>query len=916
MYFVSVKQDSFVFFRFKSISFNFLNHAKSVCRAYFVYLCRHYRISMNRLLQFFFAVCFFFALHFEAKAFLCPDVSNSDTLLIADSLFMRELVVSVAAKPMTMRGDTVVYDVSAISLPEGSRLRKLLNKLPGVEVTAEGQIQAHGKPVTRIMLNGKDFFAGNKKIALDNLPVEVLDEVKIYDRLTERDEDMGFQSSEKEKVIDVVTVEGKDKGWLCDVSGGGGTEERYAGNMSLSQFTDTWQNMLSASADNLPSMFGVGDSYYDKLNKNSSKGDSDKQSYNVIVGRETDSWRVNGTAYYNTWDTENGSRSLTESYLQNEKSYGQTASTSKSKGHSLTTSLQLEWTNKKTTVNIEPSFRLHHSAYNSQYQSQTSDVDPYCYTHNPLRDKVGVPHQNLINRNDNRSSDESDNYTFSTLARVNHKLNGRGRVVNVEGRVEAGHSWGEMFSLSNLHFFRIQKTDYATRFYDSPSHTLQTSGKVTYIEPLCEGLKMLAEYELNYRYQRMNQSVYDLDKMFAEFQKEGVHPWKTPEVYRDSLSKFATNRYWNHRMRLMFQYVYGNLNMKIGVQANPLRTETQYDRYRISVDTSRTVMNWSPEFSLYYKHEDRWNLSMQYTGHSVQPDIFYLLPIPDDTDPLHVRMGNPGLRPSFTHTLTTNFFVFEPEMQRQMSLSASVQEVRNAMTHRVYYNSLVGWRRTTPVNINGNRSLNTAWTFGTSFKSCADWYIDFQGETGWSRRVGLQHLDMASDKTGGDVDLEYTTHQAYVQNYLGVQWTKGVFVLKPYGYVSYERVRSSLYGADKRDTWVFGYGFSGRVDADCGVSAAVDVYNNSRRGFIGTELNGNEFLCDAEVSYSFLKGRSATVRLQACDLFRNRATTIGVAGVSGRRETAYTCNVNSYAIFGFTYRFSVFGRSRASNPKN
>ncbi len=830
----------------------------------------------------------------------------NDTLQITDSITMSELVVAAATRPVSMKGDTLVYDVASFPLAEGSRLRELLKRLPGVEVTSEGVIRAQGRVVTRILLNGKDFFASNKSVALDNLPAEVLTKIKVYDKVEESDAEMGLRGS-TEKVIDVTTKPDKDNGWFCDLAGGGGTEERYMGNVSLSQFNNVWQNMLSVAADNLPGTFGIGDSYYEKLTREPSTGDTDRRSYNLVMGRTKGAWEVNGTAYLNAHKGVNGSRSLLESYLENETSYTATTSESESEGRSLNSSLTVEWRDSLTSFSLEPTFDFGAQDYLSAYRSSTYDADPYRFEYPPFGQNFNTAPAHIVNYNRNESEARERNYSLHVKTRLTRRLSRRGNSLRVELAVENGRTWGEELNMNHVVYFRHRVSEPTLRHTDHPQRTLQLRGRLTYVHPLTSRLKLLLEYGADYRRQRMEQPVYSLDRRMSSASGLGPHPIVSPATYRDSLSRFATNVYTRHRAKALLQYAHNNLHLTVGVQANPQRTDTRYRRFRMEVDTARTVMNWTPEFSFYYKRNNTWNISLQYTGTTAQPDLFYLLPIPEDSDPLNRRTGNPGLRPSFTHSLSLTFFYFRPEMQRQLSLSAAGNVVQNAMTQLMYYHATSGTRFYKPMNVNGNRSWSGTWSMGTSFVEHPEWYVDMQGELSVVRDVGLQavtHDEVMPDETA---HTEYTTHHLNVQNYLGIQWQKGALSMKPYAYASYAALRSSLSGAEKRDVWVFGYGMVTRWESDCGVSLAADVYNHSRRGFIGNDLNSNEFICDAEVAYSFLKGRAATVRLQGCDLLGQRALTRGYMGVSGRKETAYTHSTNSYVLLSFSYRFSLFG---------
>lgn len=810
-------------------------------------------------------------------------IKGHDSLVVeVDSILLRELTVTATCRPMSLRGDTLVYNVAAFSLPEGSRLRELLKRLPGVEVTSDGIILAQGRTVTALLLNGRDFFASQRTVVLDNLPAGVLLNVQVYDRESKDTEDMGFRAT-TEHVMDLTTETGKDRGWFADLTGAGGYDRRYSGNISLSQFNEEWQNMISASADNLPESFGIGDSFYEKIEKTLQTGDTHRRNFSVMLGRKRGAWETSGSAYYSGSNTQKGSRSLTETFLSRGSLFSSALSEGTDKSHSVTTDLHIERRDSLTTIAIDPRFSWSKSNGGSSYQMLSSDCQP--------NDVVTVPDmlRHFLHTGYSNSGDQTRMLSGQLSARLTRRLSRKGRTLTVAASygIDDMNTRSSTFAFTN--YVRAAYAEQQTRQSSQPDRDQQASLKLTWVEPLTKTLKLLGEYGLNHRHERMNQPVI------------------ADGSYCDSLSRYAVYNFFSRAARFLFQWSPSeHVFLNAGAQYNPVRMDTRYSRYHLKVDTVRNVTNWAPELNFYVRHPNGWNLSVQYSGHSRQPSLFALLPIVDDTDPLYQRTGNPGLKPSFTHQFSSVFFWFDTKSQTQLNLQAQALLEQNATTDVITFNPITGVRRVKPTNINGCRQVATSWTLTSAFKEQSHWDLEFQGDANIVRRVGVQQVEFeASDVIP---DYYFSTRQTLVRQYLGLQWQAAWLSLKPYAYASYNRLR--YFGGDgsPSDLWVIGEGLVCRVETPKGWSVGVDASRHSRRGFIEAVDNGDEWLVDAEVAFAFLKGKAAEVRLQACDLLRQRHLSRSSTTVTERIEAVYPYSVTNYILLSFTYRFALMGR--------
>lgn len=196
----------------------------------------------------------------QKEAFAISGQSLSDStevVLPLDSMAFQELVISGKKTPMMLKGDTLVFDVSCFFVPEGSKLRSLLERIPGIEVTTDGRIMAQGKEVVRIKLNGRDFFEEGKEMALNTLPADILCEVRLYQEYSDEEEYTGVHRNEGEQVLDVYTYADRSRGWFIDAVAAGGSRKRYQANATVSGFSSRMQGILSCSGDNQPAAFGI-----------------------------------------------------------------------------------------------------------------------------------------------------------------------------------------------------------------------------------------------------------------------------------------------------------------------------------------------------------------------------------------------------------------------------------------------------------------------------------------------------------------------------------------------------------------------------------------------------------------------------------------------------------------------------------
>ena len=179
--------------------------------------------------------------------------------MAADAIELQGVEVTAHAAKVAVQGDSLVYNAAAYRVPEGSTLEALVKQLPGAKVDKEGNITINGKTVSKILVDGKEFFLNDKEVAMKNIPTEMIDKLKTYDRKSDLSRVTGIDDGEEETVLDLTVKKGMKNGWYGNLNLGAGTQHRYAEKFNVNHFKDDFQATLLGSANNVSDMgFGGG----------------------------------------------------------------------------------------------------------------------------------------------------------------------------------------------------------------------------------------------------------------------------------------------------------------------------------------------------------------------------------------------------------------------------------------------------------------------------------------------------------------------------------------------------------------------------------------------------------------------------------------------------------------------------------
>ena len=836
----------------------------------------------------------------------------------ADAIMLKGAVVTAMAQKVTLKEDTFVYNSAAYRTPEGSVVEELVKRLPGAEVSDDGTIKINGKEVKKILVDGKEFMTGDTKTALKNLPTSIIDKIKAYDEKSDLSKVTGIDDGEEQTVLDFNVKKGMNKGLMSNIDLGIGNKDRYSARGMGGYFNSNNRFMLFGNANNTSDRgFGGGGprrGFGGGNGLNASKMLAANYNY-----EEKNKFKFNTSLRWNHSDGDVWSRRSSENFMGSSSSFSNSLNQNFSRSDSWNGNIRLEWMpDTMTNILFRPSISWTTNDSRSTGISASYNQDPYQYSDDPLSDE-GIEKMDevdaVINRQKSVSLSNSKNNNISGMLQLNRKLNNKGRNVTLRMDAKYTDKDNKSISLQNAHLYLVQTaagldSTYQTNRYNlTPSKDYSYSAQATYSEPLWKATFLQFSYKFTYSYSKSDRSTYD----FSKYSFDGINPeygaWGNylgrldgglGDYRDDKLSRYSEYRNYTHDIQVMMRFVRQKYNLNFGVMIQPQRSKFIQDYQGKYVDTVRTVTNVSPTLDFRYRFSKMSNLRVNYRGTTSQPSISQLLNIVDDSDPLNVSMGNPGLKPSFTQNFRLFYNNFVQNHNKGVMTYINFSTTSNSISNKVTYDASTGGRITKPENINGNWNVMGVFMFNCSIDSTGVWNINTGTNLGYNHYVSYLSLDKSQDSQ------KNTTQNTTWNERLSLSYRNDWLELSLDGTLAYNHAKNKLQPNSNLDTWQFSYGPSMTLTAPWGTSLNTSLSCSSRRGYSDASMNTDEFVWNAQLSQGFLKGKPLTVMLQFYDLLHQQSTFSRAISSVSRTDTEYNA-INSYAMLHVVYRMNLFG---------
>lgn len=816
---------------------------------------------------------------------------NVGKLELSDgAIELGEAVVIGKAPEVTVRNDTVEYNADSYKVTEGSVLEDLLKKMPGVEVDSEGKITVNGKEVKKVMVDGKEFFSDDPKVASKNLPAKMIDKLQVLDKKSDMAQMTGFDDGEEETVINLTVKPGMKQGWFGNAYGGYGSKDRYEGNAMVNRFVNNDQITFMGGANNTNNMgfsdlastmfsgMGGGGGRRGGFGAGSGITSSGNAGLNFSKEFKPDKLTLGGNTRYSHSDNDARSKSDRQNILPgNSSSYDNSEAMSRTKSDNFGVDFRLEWKpDTMTQLIFRPSFSLSHSMNDNFSDATTLDNE-----------------RDTVNTNKSSNYSESNGYNLNASIDFSRKLNNKGRVFSATFSGGNSDSYSDGMNRSDIVYFNQTDAlknsiiDQRSR-YDNKGFNYRAY--VSWVEPIGHNNFIQATYSISQRKQEALKNVYNQDA-------DGIY-----NVLDSAYSQSYRNNFISQRASLSFKSQRAKFNYTIGLNLDPSYSSSE----NFVGDTTlskitRKVVNLSPMAQFNYMFDKHTNLRIMYNGRTSQPSMTQLQPVADISDPTNITIGNPDLNPRYTNNVFIRFQQFTPEKQRAFMIMANGSYIINDIVSYTSYNQETGVKTTTYKNVNGNYSGNVRMMLNTPLKN---------------KKFSINSMTMASfANSNGYINEEKNTNRNLILSERGgIDFRSSYLDLGVNGNIRYNATSNSLQKENNQNTFNYGAGGYTTIYLPLDFKIESDVNWSTNSGY-GDGFKQNEVLWNASASKSFLKNNQGTLRFKIYDILRQRSNISRSVTASYIQDSEYN-TLGSYFMVHFIYRFSIFkGGASASDVK-
>ena len=649
--------------------------------------------------------------HNTSKYFSISDSSklaNLGNVPLSDkSKVLEEVVIEAEAPPITMIDDTLQYNAGSFKTQPNANVEQLLKKLPGVKVDKDGSITAQGEKVNRVLVDGKEFFGTDPKIATRNLPADAIDKVQVYDKQSDQAQLTGFDDGNYEKTINLKLKKDKKKGVFGKLAAGAGNKELYEARGNVNSFKGARQFSAIGMANNNNA---EGFSFMDILNftgelarmqRGSSGGNININvsgedaaamgmsggrgggittssggglNYNNIIGAKDD---LQSNYFYSRYNPKKESHinrlnllpGGNTNYIENSL----TNNISSSHRFNVNNLYQIDSFN---SIRIIPSLSFQQTKNNSvsDYQTLSESGD-------------------LINEGLNKNYSSTKGYNFRNEIAYRKKFRRRGRTFSLTLQTSLNESDGEGNLKAVTRFFNsagsLVRNDTLNQQSTTAADLKSYNLRAVYTEPLFK--RSLLEFSAAKSNSKnvSDKITWDYNRTSQEYDK--VNPSQTNNY--ENIYGFTNAGFRIRTQRRKYNYSVGLLWQQADLEG------TVISDIKDSV-IKKSFHNLLPNARFQYNFTRFKNFSFNYNATTRQPSLSQLQPIPDNSNQLYIREGNPNLKQELTHMVQGNLFLMSPYKNKNFMMFFNYSRTQNRIVNYDVVDS-VGVRTTKPVNVNG-----------------------------------------------------------------------------------------------------------------------------------------------------------------------------------------------------------------------
>ncbi|MFD1258665.1 outer membrane beta-barrel protein [Mucilaginibacter terrae] len=830
-----------------------------------------------------------------------------------DMILKTRLLASVMVKgtraAIKIKGDTTEFNASSFTVQPNAKVEDLLKQLPGIQIDKDGKITAQGQTVSKVLVDGEEFFGDDPTLVTKNLRADMVDKVQLYDKASDQAAFTGIDDGQKSKTINIKLKEDKKNGYFGKADIGVGTKDFYQAQVAVNKFAGKEKISAYGTLANTGKT-GLGWEDANKFGTSSNNVEFVDGGITIFSGGGDDleGWggryngegipvaRAGGAHYDNKWNADkqtiNGNYKIGSLSVVGDRN-NQTQN-----------NLPAQGSNPASIINTNGDQRFDNyifrqkadATYNLKIDS-TSNIKlaldgTFKNTESRNTSKTLSVDGNgqLLNNEDKETDTDGDQKTFNFSAFYTKKLKKAGRTLSVNLSQSTDENDNKGFLYSNVTGKRNQLTD---QYKINKINTNIFNSNITYSEPFSKTFSMIANYGIG-----LSNSTADR----KAFSPSIPNPTRNNDVVLyNNLVDSVSNNYRLDQLTnqggLVFNYKKDKTTFNFGTKVAAVRFE-QLNKINGN-EFDRNFINWNPQATYQYRFSQQKSFRFSYNGSTRQPTIDQIQPIINNANPLYITIGNPDLTPSFTNRFSTSYSSYKVLSNRSIWISGSYSITSNPIVSNVTANGTTGFTTSQAVNLSGESTSN--FNLYGSIDSKVKFLLGINTGLGISTN-GNTYFNMVngvlnrtrSNSYSATINLQkYKEKKFDMYATIGPTYTYSVSSLNPDinnnggGFTTYHQLNAYLPGK-----------FQIGTDGNYEYRAPTSSFNQSF----------SRFLVNAYLQKAFFKDESLKLKANVNDIFNQNSGFERRANGNTITQSSYT-TIKRYAMLSLIYDFSKMGGS-------
>ncbi|MGE0079436.1 MAG: outer membrane beta-barrel protein [Bacteroidales bacterium] len=790
---------------------------------------------------------------------------------------LKEVNVVKTQNRITVKKDTISYSADAYKVNPDATVGELIAKMPGLTVESQ-QVTAYGEQVTKIMVDGEEFFTSDPGAALSMLPADVVDKVEVIDKKSDQAEFTGFDDGNTSKVINIKTKSGKLSGQFGNVYAGTNFEDLYSIGSKLNLFSGPKRFSVMASSNNLNKQeffnldrMGMAG---DGGNKN---GINTTHSLGINYNRKwNDKWNVSGDYFFNYIDNHNDTYTERQYLLSDTIMDGYTKKISvKGQNQNLGVNTRVEY-----KLNSSNSFLMRSSASFQKYSSNSGETSN-SYTQS----------EQLVNSLSGNDSRDNLGYSLSNSLLFRHKFNRNRRSISVDVSESINHTDADQSTFSRTIYYQTDSTDLTDQKKDNLNYSYRVNANVSYTEPLGRNGLLMLSYESSINYNNSNIKTNAYDSLTSNYSSVD-----SASSSKNDYHTYSQSGGLGYRLKV-------SDNANFAVNANYKHVDLQGKQsFPVLVSAEHIYNEVEPRVEFKYSNNSKFNFQFTYNGQSRIPDVNNLYATVDNADPLNVSQGNPNLNPQYTHSVGSRI-----RLANNNKTTFTVFDVEGKFSENYMGYYSITARNDTVVD--GNISLGA----GASYSKP----INCSGYQSIEVRV-MQSFPITLIKSNASVDLNsnysrtpgYVNDQKYYlnKNTLNSSLRLTSNISKKVDFTLSYRANYSIINSSVQ-SHIDGNYYTGNLSGRIYVipyRRIVLISDIAYSHYIGLDLAGkNRVQWNASVAYKFMKHNRGELMLSVYDIL-NSNTDVSRNSTTYYIDDTRSSILKQYFLLTFNYKINNF----------